>query len=323
MNILTAKLGKNIINCYDDTYSKEQLKLWASKNILLCPVCGKPYEYCHGEFKIPYFRHKEKDKCEDIFSESETEEHITGKTQLYEWIKRQNGVTNAILEGWIPETHQRPDIMFEYQGEQFVIEYQCTPIASEYVKRHDLYQAAGIEDIWILGCNNYRTNRIKMIENFAIAYYSICDNNFIFTQYPIKTHDIFVIDDLVQRYEISKDKLNEYLKQKEKTKKCNQCIKNHYSIVTKNLNNLDINCDFVYSDKKSQYYTSKIYCNFRSEKLKDLTIFISPNNFDICYYDEYFYHTISSVKYDTFNIIAFEKMVLMIITRYLNKNKEC
>lgn len=31
---------------------------------------------------------------------------------LYNWISQLRGVSNATLEAWIPETHQRPDIMF-------------------------------------------------------------------------------------------------------------------------------------------------------------------------------------------------------------------
>ena len=144
MLILTCKLGNEIINCYDGTHNKEQLKKWSSKKILLCPVCGKPYEYCHGKVKTPYFRHMDKAECEDRYSESETEEHLNGKRDLFEWIKKQKGITNAVLEGWIPETKQRPDIMFEYEGKTCVIEYQCSPIATEYVERHDLYKASGI-----------------------------------------------------------------------------------------------------------------------------------------------------------------------------------
>ena len=310
-----------MINCYDDKYSKDELKTWTNKNLVLCPVCGKPYEYCHGEFKIPYFRHKEKDKCEDIYSEPETEEHIRGKTELYKWVKQQDGITDTALEGWIPETHQRPDIMFKYQGKQFVIEYQCTPIASEFVKRHDLYQAAGIVDLWILGNSNYHTNRTKMIERFAIAYYSPTCNSFDFIQHCDKDTDVNV-DDIFQCYNENKNKLTDYLQEKEKIKVCNKYIKTNYCNTVKHLNDSNINCVFVYSDKKSQYYTSKIYCNFRSGKIEDLTIFINPNNFDVCYYNGCSYQTISSVKYNTFNIIAFEKMVLMIVTRYLYKNKE-
>lgn len=40
--------------------------------------------------------------------------------------------------------------MFEYSGQKFVIEFQCTPIATQYDERHELYAASGIIDVWIL-----------------------------------------------------------------------------------------------------------------------------------------------------------------------------
>lgn len=181
IDILTCKLGNEIINCYDGTHNKEQFKKWASKKILLCPVCNKPYEYCHGAIKTQYFRHMEKSVCEDLYSESETEEHLNGKRDLFEWIKKQKGVSSAILEGWIPETRQRPDIMFKYNNSQYVIEYQCTPIATEYKERHDLYCAAGIKDIWILGTNNYLCSnmREKFIQKYSVGFYN-AKNNYLF-----------------------------------------------------------------------------------------------------------------------------------------------
>ena len=173
--MLTGKIGNEIINCYDGTHSKEQLKKWTKKKIILCPVCNKPYEYCHGRVKMPYFRHMDKTECEDKYSESETEEHLRGKRDLYEWIKRQNSVTNAVLEGWIPETKQRPDIMFEYNNKQYVIEYQCSPITSEYFERHDLYKAVGICDIWICGTEKYfqKNMREKFLESHSVGFYEI------------------------------------------------------------------------------------------------------------------------------------------------------
>lgn len=174
MLILTCKLGNEIINCYDGTHNKEQLKKWASKKILLCPACGKPYEYCHGRIKTPYFRHMDKTECDAFFSEPETDEHLNGKIDLFNWIKKQNGVSNVVLEGWLPATKQRPDIMFEYFGKQYVIEYQCTPIASEYVERHELYLAANITDIWIAGYEKYHkeNSRHKYIEDYIQGYYN-------------------------------------------------------------------------------------------------------------------------------------------------------
>ena len=103
----------------------------------------------------------DKAECEDKYSESETEEHINGKKDLYEWIKKQTGVTNAVLEGWIPETKQRPDIMFNYNNQKYVIEYQCSPIATEYIERHELYKAVGITDIWICGTEKYLQDNMR------------------------------------------------------------------------------------------------------------------------------------------------------------------
>lgn len=157
------------------------LKKWSKKKILLCPACEKPYEYCHGKVKIPYFRHMDKAACEDKYSESETEEHLKGKRGLYEWIIKQNGVKNAVLEGWLPETKQRPDIMFEYNNKKYVIEYQCSTIATEYIERHELFQTAGIHDIWICGTEKYlKPNmREKYLEANSIGFYDSEDKIFI------------------------------------------------------------------------------------------------------------------------------------------------
>lgn len=153
--MLTCLLNNQKINCFEDRYSKEELKNWSKKMLLLCPVCGKPYEYCHGKIKTPYFRHMYKAVCESKYSEPETEEHLMGKRELYAWLKKQDGVTECTLEGWIPSTKQRPDMMFYYYGKLCVLEYQCSPISSEYYERHELYQAAGIKDIWICGVQKY------------------------------------------------------------------------------------------------------------------------------------------------------------------------
>ena len=182
--MLTALIGNEIINCYDGTHTKEQLRKWSKKKIILCPACGKPYEYCHGYIKDPYFRHMDKEECEDKYSESETEEHLAGKRDLYEWIKKQNGVENVILEAWIPETKQRPDIMFDFNGNRYVIEYQCSPIASEYLERHELYKAAGIHDLWICGTEKYlqENMRGKYLEKYCFGYYNPFNKRFFFIE---------------------------------------------------------------------------------------------------------------------------------------------
>lgn len=191
--MLTTKVGKEIISCIDNKYDRYRLKQWSSKGVLKCPVCDGQYEYCHGEVISPYFRHVGKE-CTGHYSESETEEHKKGKVILYNWIKKQEGVTNVQLEAWIPETKQRPDIYFEHNGQKCVIEFQCTPIASEFLIRRELYRLAGINDIWILGIEKYaieygegkiyRTSfRDRCIEkenrNDGIFYLSVNDSKLI------------------------------------------------------------------------------------------------------------------------------------------------
>lgn len=179
--MLTCKVGENIINCFDNTYDKYQLKKWSDKNILICPDCNKPYEYCHGEIITPYFRHKEKSfECDQIFSEPETEEHIKGKQILYKWLmnlQNKGVVSDVKLESYIPETKQRPDLSFTSNGNKFVFEFQCSPIATEYIERHRLYELAGIHDIWILGTDKYieksevgKNYKGKAIEGFTNFY---------------------------------------------------------------------------------------------------------------------------------------------------------
>lgn len=180
MYILSAKLGDEIIYCFDKQYSEYELKELSKKKLLICPVCNKPYEYCHGKIVQPYFRHSDRTSCEYNYSEPETLEHMTGKRDLYEWIKKQDGVSNAILEGWIPKTKQRPDIMFMLNGVQYVIEYQCSPISSEYIERHKLYKVAGIKDIWICGTKKYfgDNKRMNYLESKSKMYYNPSNKSF-------------------------------------------------------------------------------------------------------------------------------------------------
>lgn len=191
-NILTCNIGERTINCFDGSYSKDELKKWSSKNILKCPVCNKTYEYCHGQIAIPYFRHKDKVECNYKYCEPETGEHLKGKRDIYKWLVMQKNVTEVTLEAWLPDTHQRPDIMFKCDGDKYVIEYQCSPIATEYFERHALYQAAGIHDIWICGTEKFLQSnmRIKTLENYCAGYYDSKNKHFIFNYQHQELEDV-------------------------------------------------------------------------------------------------------------------------------------
>lgn len=190
MNILSCKVGETIINTIE--YSDEQIRKWSNKGILKCPVCDSKMIYRNGEIKIAHFAHEKDSDCEDIYSEPESEEHLNGKKILYEWLKQQEGVENLKLEAWIPETKQRPDLYFEINKKRYVIEFQCTPIATEYIQRHRLYELAGITDIWVLGINKYNIEisdnyvfhetRLKAIEKYNYCYLDVNKEVFILTK---------------------------------------------------------------------------------------------------------------------------------------------
>lgn len=148
---LSCLIEKSKINTLN--YSKEELREYSDKRILKCDCCDSTMIYKHGDYKIPHFAHINSE-CRLGYSEPETEEHMNGKLVIYNFLKTQN-VENLELEKWIPETKQRPDIYFEFNGEKFVVEFQCTPIATEFNDRRKLYELSGIKDIWILGYNNY------------------------------------------------------------------------------------------------------------------------------------------------------------------------
>lgn len=157
--MLTCKIGNSIINTIE--HDNEEIRKWSDKGILKCPVCEGKMIYKNGQIRIQHFAH-EKEECEFTYYENETEEHMQGKILLYNWLKTQNDITNLKLEAWIPETKQRPDLYFEINNKKYVIEYQCTPISSEYLERHKLYELSGITDIWILGFNNYNIKNIEL-----------------------------------------------------------------------------------------------------------------------------------------------------------------
>ena len=151
--MITCQVGKKKIDTF--SYEPKQLREWSNKGLLRCPVCGSKMIYNHGEFKIPHFKHEKNCDCPDMYSEGVTEEHIKGIELLHNWLQKQEGITNIELEKWIPETKQRPDIYFEYENKPYVIEFQCSPIATKFLERRELYRLNEINDIWILGCDKY------------------------------------------------------------------------------------------------------------------------------------------------------------------------
>src|SRR5690554_1948582 len=79
-----------------------------------CPACQSPVHLKAGSVMRPHFAHYKKSHCA-VFSEGETEEHLEGKQQLYDWLKSLGYTVE--MEAYLPEMKQRPDILLKSNRE--------------------------------------------------------------------------------------------------------------------------------------------------------------------------------------------------------------
>lgn len=148
VKILTAvtKQGNLIIPA---RYTKERLTEFKNNTTFLCMQCQEEVILKNGMINIPHFAHRRKSHCSNSFSEGETEDHLNGKLQLYEFLNRQN--VQAKLEATIPTIKQRPDILINWKENMFAIEFQCSQISpSTIIERSKGYQIQSIIPFWIL-----------------------------------------------------------------------------------------------------------------------------------------------------------------------------
>jgi competence CoiA-like predicted nuclease len=173
--MLSCKAGNKIINTID--YEHGDIKKWSNKKILKCPMCDGEMLFRKGMIKIPHFAHKDACTEDKGYWENETKEHYLGKQLLYQWLKQFKDIQNLKLEAWIPQTKQRPDLMFDLLGETYVIEYQCSNLTLEQcLSRELLYKLMNIKSIWIFGTENFNKLKLKALEehlfnNNKIIYY--------------------------------------------------------------------------------------------------------------------------------------------------------
>ncbi|MFY4774353.1 competence protein CoiA family protein [Metabacillus sp. RGM 3146] len=130
----------------------EHLLQLRKTEMFFCPVCKGPLELKLGSIKVYHFAHKRDSHCA-WQGEPETERHLNGKRQLYEWLSGQD-LRNVLLEPYLEEIKQRPDILAEDESRRLAIEYQCSLLnRSIFFKRTLSYLNAEIYPIWILGSN--------------------------------------------------------------------------------------------------------------------------------------------------------------------------
>lgn len=131
------------------------------KEVFFCPECKQPVILKQGHWKIPHFAHQSVQACSS-FSEGETQEHLYNKAWLQAWTQ------DGILEAYLPELKQRPDILWK----KLAIEVQCSSLSVErLIERIQTYQQYQYHSWWLLGLKLFPQKRWGQLQK-ACSYYS-------------------------------------------------------------------------------------------------------------------------------------------------------
>ncbi|MEH7416364.1 competence protein CoiA family protein [Neobacillus drentensis] len=168
--MLTAltKTGKKI--CLGFEYRKDTLMSLRDKEEFICPVCQERVLLKLGDQRIFHFAHKLGGQCREFY-ENETYEHLEGKRQLFQWLIKQN--IASVLEYYDRNIQQRPDIMFNYNGKRYALEYQCSTLPDKvFTKRTSTYLENGYIPLWILSSSHLHQKRKDLItlSNFQYSF---------------------------------------------------------------------------------------------------------------------------------------------------------
>lgn len=130
------------------TLSKTQIQQLKQETKFFCPQCHELLVLKVGQIKIPHFAHQKNSLCESLFSEGESYSHLTGKQQLFTFFLKRN--LQPVLEPYLRDIKQRPDILITKGNKQFAIEFQCSKLSSEiYLQRTTGYKDVAITSVWI------------------------------------------------------------------------------------------------------------------------------------------------------------------------------
>ncbi|MFC7371808.1 competence protein CoiA [Fictibacillus iocasae] len=149
-----------------DGWKREQIMEMNEKESFSCPICKEAVVPKLGTKKMWHFAHRSTSQCLDSF-EKESYYHLLGKKQLYRWLS--NLGHDAILEPFLPQSKQRPDVMI--RKDQVAIEFQCATITEDlFLQRTNGYKKEDIQVFWILG--DKRVKRIG-VNLFRISSYDL------------------------------------------------------------------------------------------------------------------------------------------------------
>ncbi|MBD8067516.1 hypothetical protein F7888_00850 [Bacillus sp. PS06] len=137
-----------------DHYDVRTLRELRNTQNFFCPICKKEVQLKIGQKKVSHFSHYQLAEC-TIDHEAETETHLTGKQQLFTWLKQQYEITK--LEPYLKSIAQRPDILIEKNDKAIAIEFQCSRLSdSSFQKRTLSYLDSQITPIWMINASHLK-----------------------------------------------------------------------------------------------------------------------------------------------------------------------
>lgn len=148
-----------------------------------CPECNGKVILKMGEKKIMHFAH-ERGACCRANAEAESGYHLDGKLQLYHYLKRIG--LSPELEPYFSAIKQRGDIGVLIDNQYYVIEYQCSPISTDLLRKRTAgYLRIQIVPIWIIGFKNIKkiTRNMLRLSTFSAQFITKYHQQYILPSY--------------------------------------------------------------------------------------------------------------------------------------------
>ena len=153
MSLLVALTKQQELFLLQREMTHQDLQQLKRTSQFYCPQCKEPVQLKVGTIKIPHFAHLKQNSCESLFSEGESKAHLLGKRQLFSLFSKLQ--LPVILEPYLPQVQQRPDLLVTKGDKHYAIEFQCSKIAAPHFERRtNGYFAEEIHPIWILHTPN-------------------------------------------------------------------------------------------------------------------------------------------------------------------------
>ncbi|WP_273850160.1 competence protein CoiA [Guptibacillus spartinae] len=168
--MLTAEtMNGTLLNLADQQYRLKELMQLRRSTSYFCPGCRQPVVMKLGHKRTWHFAHQGSPPCEALW-ERESNYHLTGKLQLYEWLNKENDVK---VEHYLTKTNQRPDLFLPHA--QTALEFQCSSIQATLLsERTSSYHEANIEVQWILSAKRLKRSYQSVYTMSSMEWASAC-----------------------------------------------------------------------------------------------------------------------------------------------------